>query len=159
MKEGCGSFEKERLKHAEIKRDVRKGKEIDLLGEMNTWRCETCSRVLLSKAGYINHIKVHEKEQKRSTYAHLPPKPQEKTCVICSKVCKSSSGLKRHMKVHKDAIPQMDAFNPVRTTSFICHVCLKPCKSAAGLNSHLRAHGRKQEEEADGKMSNEMAII
>ena len=160
VKEGCHRFEKERLKHAETKRGIRKGEVIVLPAEMKTWRCKACGRTLLSKAGYVNHIKTHKRVQNHSTYAQvLPPKPQEKTCAICNKLCKSLSGLKRHMKVHRDVILPTGTMNHVETTSFICHVCMKACKSAAGLSSHLRAHGRKQEEVVDEEMNVEMAII
>ena len=135
VKQGCSRFEEERIKHAKTKRDVRKGEEIDFPAEVKTWKCEECDRVLLSKAGYVNHVKVHGKEQNQSTYAHfLPPKPEENTCVVCGKMCKSSFGLKRHTKIHKDVIPQIDAANPVKTILVICDVCLKTCKSCKNMD-------------------------
>ena len=59
--------------------------------------CEICARILLSKAGYVNHKKSHEKDL---GYANLlPSRPADTTCVttcvICSKKCK------RQMVIHK----------------------------------------------------------
>ena len=150
VKEGCNMFEKQRLKHAKLKRAARKGNNINLTGELKTWNCETCGRVLLSKAGYVNHLKAHTHVQTQSRYTSLlPPKPDSTTCVVCNKVCKTAPGLKRHMVVHKDVIPQHSTINPVKTVTFICHICMKACKSAAGLSSHIRAHGRKKVVEDD----------
>ena len=59
VKEGCNTFQKQRLKHADFNRAVRKGNAINLPDEMNSWMCKTCGRVLLSKAGYVNHQKAH----------------------------------------------------------------------------------------------------
>ena len=105
------------------------------------WKCDTCSRILLSKAGYVNHMKSHERVPAESTHV-LPPQPGDTTCAVCEKTCKTTAGLKRHMKIHKDIIPQRSAVNPITVLDFICHICHRPCKSAAGLKSHLRAHGR-----------------
>jgi hypothetical protein len=160
VKEGCNTFEKQRLRHAKVKRDARKGIVINLPDEMKSWMCETCGRVLLSKAGYVNHQKAHTHAQCQSEYTPLlPPQPGNTSCVVCSKVCKTTSGLKRHMVLHKDVIPQTSKANPVKTPNFICHLCLMPCKSAAGLKSHLRAHGRKMGEENEEEMVIETAII
>ena len=139
VKQGCRSLHNQRIERAELKRDLRKGKTENLPDISSHWKCETCGRFLLSKAGYINHLKSHQ----RCPTANLPPQPDSTTCAVCSKVCKSIPGLKRHMVVHKDEVKHPDTINPVRNLSFVCHLCHRPCKSAAGLRSHLRAHGRK----------------
>ena len=141
VKQGCRSLHNLRIERAELKQDLRKGKTENLPDISSHWKCETCGRFLLSKAGYINHLKSHQ----RCPTANLPPQPDSTTCAVCSKVCKSIPGLKRHMVVHKDEVKHPDTINPVRNLSFVCHLCHRPCKSAAGLRSHLRAHGRKAE--------------
>ena len=140
VNKGAEIFEKERVDHAELKRSLRKG-SASLPDEAVKWKCDTCSRILLSKAGYVNHMKSHERVPAESTHV-LPPQPGDTTCAVCEKTCKTTAGLKRHMKIHKDIIPQRSAVNPITVLDFICHICHRPCKSAAGLKSHLRAHGR-----------------
>ena len=38
--------------------------------DVKSWKCEICARILLSKAGYVNHKKSHEKDL---GYANLLP--------------------------------------------------------------------------------------
>ena len=94
-------------------------------------------RVLLLKAGYVNHMKSHID---RPLSSSVPQRPDSTVCVICDKVCRSASGLKRLMVEHKDSISHVDPINPFKILTFVCHVCHRPCKSAAGLQSHLRTH-------------------
>ena len=143
---GSRNAEAVRSQNAKLKRDTRKGIIRELPDDKPSWKCNVCERVLLSKAGYVNHLKSHAGSNNQSSYTNLPPRPDSTTCVICRKVCKSASGLKRHMHVHKKDIVQPDPINPIKTTEFICHICKAPMKSNAGLNSHLRAHGRKSRE-------------
>ena len=146
VKKGCNTFEQERIKRAKVKRALRKGDTLDLPPNTKIWKCQTCERVLLSKAAYVNHTKSHARtQQQAANVAVLPPRPQDTTCVVCDKVCKTVPGLKKHMIVHKNVIPQTDPINPVTTLSFLCHICHKPCRSNAGLKSHLRKHGRQNE--------------
>ena len=95
IKKDCNSFEKERLKHVRVKRGLRKGTNPNLSDSTRTWQCNVCERVLLSKAGYANHLKSPNISQKQSDCINLLPSPStETTCVICSKVFNSVSGLK-----------------------------------------------------------------
>ena len=149
---GRDSFFDKCLSHAKIKRDLRKGNSDSLPADVKSWICETCGRVLLSKAGYVNHLKSH---QNNPAGFIVPAQPDSTSCVICGKVCKSSSGLKRHMIVHKDLPQYSDSTNTVRNLNFVCHICHRACKSAAGLRSHLGAHGRQQIQQH----GNETAII
>ena len=141
VKDGCKSLEYNRIEHAKLKRELRKGCADNVPPDSMRWTCETCERVLLSKAGYVNHLKAH---QNTPIHRHVLAQPGITTCVICNKVCKSTAGLKRHMKVHKDVLKQPDPINTIET-SFVCHMCYRPCKSSAGLRSHLRSHGRMEE--------------
>ena len=143
---GCGLLHDKRVQKAKLKRELRKGNTDNLPNNIANWTCRTCGRVLLSRAGYVNHLKSHE--ERPSTHT-IPPRPDSTTCVVCMKVCKSESGLKRHMVVHKDAIHHPDPINHVKTVAFVCHICYRSCKSAAGLRSHLRAHGRTIEIEEE----------
>ncbi|XP_044163874.1 PR domain zinc finger protein 5-like [Acropora millepora] len=134
LKRGAEVSEKERIDRAELKRTLRKGNMSVLPDDVKSWKCEICARILLSKAGYVNHKK-------------LPSRPADTTCVICSKKCKTTAGLKWHMVILKKTIPFSSSVNPVTSLGFICHVCHRPCKSAAGLKSHLRVHGRNFEQQ------------
>ena len=147
IREGSDIFEQERLKQSELKRALRK-QDVTKIPDwvVRDLTCQVCGRILLSKAGYVNHVNSHNKPQNQAAYAHaLPQQPFDKTCSICSKVCKSAAGLKRHVSVHKDVIPDAIDINLHNKPTLNCHICLKICKSAAGLNSHLRAHGRRNE--------------
>ena len=93
------------MAHNKLKRDLHKGVPTNLDVNINRWDCETCRRILLSKAGFVNHQKSHAYQPPGDV---LPPRPKETTCVLCSKVCKSVVGLKRHMLLHKAVIPQKD---------------------------------------------------
>ena len=115
VKQGCRSLHNLRIERAELKRDLRKGKTENLPDISSHWKCETCGRFLLSKAGYINHLKSHQ----RCPTANLPPQPDSTTCAVCSKVCKSIPGLKRHMVVHKDELKHPDTINPVQNCVFV----------------------------------------
>ena len=135
VKAGCGSLHVKRLERAKLKRALRKGNREDLPCDHANWICETCGRVLLSKAGYVNHIKSHID---RPSSSSVPQRPDSTVCVICRKVCRSASGLKRQMGVHRDSISHPDQINTVKILTFVCHIYRRPCKSAAGLQSHLR---------------------
>ena len=104
VREGCSTFEDKRIKYAQMKRGLRKGCHPDLPADKQSWKCGMCDRVLLSKAGYVNHLKVHENNWKTASGDNLPPHLGNTTCVFCNKICKTSAGLKRHMLVHKNAV-------------------------------------------------------
>ena len=141
IRKGTKAFEEKRIEHAKLKRSVRKGKVDDLPANLSTWTCEHCQRVLLSKSGYIAHVKSHTRAKVSLTDGSIPPAPDETTCPICWKSCKSVGGLKCHInRMHKNDIPQTGPINTKRCTNFICHICHRPCKSKAGLQAHLRWH-------------------
>ena len=139
VRQGCDDFEKKRVDHAILKRALRKQEENEITADVvQDLKCHICGRILLSRAGYVNHLKSHEQRQNQDVFKDiLSPRPTNYTCSICSLVCKSAGGLTRHTKVHKTA-------EPVATSNdnFKCHICQRSCKTEAGLKSHLRAHGR-----------------
>ena len=98
VKNGCGSLHVKRLERARLKRALRKGNRENLPGDHTNWICEMCRRVLLSKAGYVNHMKSYTD---RPSSSSVPQQPDGTVCDIFGKVCKSVSGLKRQMVVHK----------------------------------------------------------
>ena len=151
IRTGCDVFEKKRVEHYILKRALRKQEENDLIASLSQeLKCIYCGRILLSKAGLVNHLKSHEERQNQAVYKDsLPPRPANHTCSICGMVCKSAGGLTRHLRTHKE-----EAAQPVVPTNvkFMCHICQRTCKTEAGLQSHLRAHGRKAKNE-------EMAIF
>ena len=122
VKDGCNLLETKRHGRANLKRELRRGCAYNLLSGFARWLCEKCGRVLLSKAGYVNHLKSHENNPQNTL---VRPQFGTTTCVICSKVCKSISGLKRHMNIHNDVLLQPDPINPVKT-AFVCQLCYNP---------------------------------
>ena len=147
IKEGCENFEQKRVEHATLKRALRKQEENELTADVvRDLKCETCGRILLSRAGYVNHLKSHENRQDQDAYKDvLPPRPADHTCLICGLVCKSAGGLTRHTKIHKDVPVATMTTQPIgsKVGKFKCHICHRCCNSEAGLKSHLRAHGRE----------------
>ena len=135
--QGVDNYESNRVARSELKRACRKGDTV----QGTLWSCEVCGRVLLSKAGYVNHMKSHQSCGSRTTPL-LPvvplPASTVHTCSVCAKVCKSAGGLKCHQKIHGDSAPHSIS----QDSPLMCQICSKLCKSLAGLKSHLRAHGR-----------------
>ena len=56
VKGGSEIFVRERIDHADLKRNLRKGNVSVLPTALNSWNCEACNRMLLSKAGYIRML-------------------------------------------------------------------------------------------------------
>ena len=146
--EGGIEYESGCKTHAEVKRACRKQEPLPE-GCGPVWNCEVCGRVLLSKAGLVNHLKSHE--PRRSRYIPETPidppsdNPGVHMCNVCTKICKSSGGLKLHMKIHATHHRGDEVTVPAtHGTSLECWICSKQCKSRAGLKSHLRAHGRSE---------------
>ena len=130
-------FEESRVKHAVLKRNVRKRTENyqELLGSDSSYQsCPQCDRICLSKAGLKSHLRSHELQPSHVYDLRDPTK-----CHICEKVCKSTGGLKRHLKSHGDNV---DVPGHGASLTLTCSQCDKQCKSLAGLKSHLRAHNR-----------------
>ena len=70
----------------------------------HVWICNVCSRILLSKAGYVNHMKSHNSQNsasRRTACNFLVHNYSVHACTICPKVCKSAGGLERHFLVHR----------------------------------------------------------
>ena len=59
MDDGCTGFESERIVHENLKRQLREGYTCHIGENMEGWKCQTCGRILLSKAGYAIHRKSH----------------------------------------------------------------------------------------------------
>ena len=133
-------FEAKRNGRSKLKKELRKRCAQNLPSGSASWICETCGKVLHSKAGYLNHLKSLENNPQNTL---IRPQFETTTCDICNKLCKSISGLKKHMNIHNTVLLQPARINPVKIT-FVCHLCYRPCKSAAGLRSHLRTHGREK---------------
>ena len=71
MKAECNSLDMKRLDYAELKRNLRKRAICGVPGDVNSGECETCGRALLSKAGYVNHVKSHASSQAHVVHAGL----------------------------------------------------------------------------------------
>ena len=113
MDDGCTSFESERIEHENLKRELRKGYTCHIAENTEDWKCQTCGRILLSKARYVNHRKSHQGQ-----FMQIPG-IKNVFCAICNKVCKSASGLKRNVGVHKHQMLSSDSSDPMGRAS-IC---------------------------------------
>ena len=140
IRERCSSFERKRVEHAELKRALRKQDDSAVPADViNELKCSVCGRLLLSKAGLVNHLKSHGQWTNEEVDEEaLPGRPRNHTCPTCGLVCKSAGGLTRHSKIHKD-VPQPETSNMGK---FKCYICERKCKTKAGLKSHLHAHDR-----------------
>ena len=100
---GSEIFERERIDHAELKRNLRKGNVSVLPNALNSWKCETCNKMLLSKAAYINHNKIHAVcRGSRETEAEVKQvSTLNFVCHMCGRLCKSNAGLKSHLRAHR----------------------------------------------------------
>lgn len=91
-----------------------------------------CECMLLSRAGYANHLKVHHNNQEQANYGNLIHCHVNNRCVVCNKVFRSSAGLRRHIMVHRRVVGYVDGI-------FICNICLVPMWLNAGLKTILGA--------------------
>ena len=136
--QGVKSFEEESVARAELRRACRNFEAVP----DTPWSCDVCGRVLLSKAGLVNHMKSHQ-PRPTSTRIHAPVTitVAPTVCKVCGKVCKSPGGLKRHLKIHGNAAPSAVTV----VSNHTCHICSLPFRSLAGLKSHLSRHERKRD--------------
>jgi hypothetical protein len=125
VSEGSRDFEARLIAHKKLKRDLRKGVVNDVSACAARWPCKKCGRLLLSKAGYVNHLKSHNQHPRREV---LASRLDQQKCLMCNKACKSVAGLKRHMAVHKSEVGKHNAISSARSLLFTCHICFKACK-------------------------------
>ena len=112
IRERCSSFERKRVQRAALKRALRRQDDsvapTDVLNEL---KCSLCGRLLLSKAGLVNHLKSHGQWQNEAVCEEaLPGRPRKHTRPTCGLVSKSAGGLNRHSKIHK-YVPQPEISN------------------------------------------------
>ena len=122
----------------QLKRRLRKGDNHGVNNVINVWSCSFCHRILLSKAGWVNHVK----SLKEKAALHIPQKQCATECTQCDKTGYTSCELGNHM-VLKNKSKQGASTKVVANKSFPCHLCDKLYKYPAGLASHLRGHMRK----------------
>ena len=131
-----------------VKQDVNKS-----LIKQNTekneksFRCNICSKLLLSKASFNQHLRFHDAENPfKCNYCnklcssganliqhmrcHTGEKPFE--CEYCNKFFASKSNLKQHMRSHTGEKP------------FKCNYCNKVFASSSNLNRHIANHDGKK---------------
>ena len=138
MDVSCTSFEREHIKHAILKCQIRKRNTCNGRGNVDGWRCQTCGRILLYKV--VNHQKSQERQTVNTDFF---TGTDNVTCIICNEVFKSISGLKRHTVVYKHQLPRADPIDLERMTPFLCHICIKFCGSVTELLIVLKGHERK----------------
>jgi hypothetical protein len=100
MHKGIKHFESDRIDHEKKKRSARKMQDVDVpagRGTKSNLTCPHCGRILLSRAGYVAHLKSHEKRQSASLVPDLASL-ESKMCSICQLQCKSLAGLKSHIR-------------------------------------------------------------
>ena len=103
IKNACRLFEESRQEHNRLKRRLRKG---DNHGFDGGWTCKICQRILLSKAGWVNHVKSHQKRhtldisQSKRNATSEARMDRSLSCHLCNKLCKSSAGLASHLRGH-----------------------------------------------------------
>ena len=90
-----------------LKRLLRKGTKMDSQVQKPTWKSDVWDRVLLSKNGYINHMKSREKCE-QDTH---PLKLGYTTCVTCSKIYKFLS--------HTEIVNQLRLFKVRSSPQYI----------------------------------------
>ena len=102
---GVERFEAARIKHARLKRSARKMEDVNI--PEGKWSkadltCPHCNRVLLSRAGYIAHIRSHKDISVPFVYVGIPENDTNQ-CSLCHLQCKSLAGLKSHIRArHKN---------------------------------------------------------
>ena len=140
-------YETSRISRAELKRATRKQDISNIPSNPeHVWICNVCSRILLSKAGYANHMKSHNSQSSAprrelpATFPYIIP-----LCMFVPYAPRSTSLL-----VDSNVIFWCTRGTPAATNQkapFQCSICNLVCKSAACLNSHLSAHGRRNADE------------
>ena len=75
-REACKALEVKIMAHNKLKSDLRKGVPTNFDANINRCEFETCARILLSKAGFVNHQKYHAQQPSGDV---LPPQPRETT--------------------------------------------------------------------------------
>ena len=93
VREGCLRFERSRMEHQQLKRRLRKGENTGLGKNTQGWTCSFCQRILLSKAGWVNHVKSHKTK-------NTPDNVHMFICPLCNKQNKSAAGLASHLRRH-----------------------------------------------------------
>ena len=143
---GTAHFESERIQRAILKRSARKMEDSNISNGSDAKHdltCPHCGRILLSKAGYVGHVKSHERHPSFS-YSGLV-NPSLSTCEGCGKLCKSVGGLKLHSRKCRSTVVNQSGALASTDRQLLCHHCKLKCKSLAGLKSHLRARHQTSE--------------
>lgn len=92
-----------------------------------------CESMLLSRAGYVSHLKGHRKNQKQTKWCNLPYRLANNTCIVCNCILQiiiwpeEDGGCTQ--KSYKAM--QIQATQPM--IDFICLICRRHMKSNAGL--------------------------
>ena len=95
---GLEEYETSRISRAELKHVTCKQDVSNIPSNLgHVWICNVCSCVLLSKAGYVNHMKSHNSKSSAPQWAacNFPVHNSSvHACTTCPKACKSAGGLK-----------------------------------------------------------------
>lgn len=92
------TFEDECVRHAQIKRDLRRYTHSDLATNIQSCKCS------VSRKGYANHVKGHHNNHKQANDSNLTYHPAENTCGDCNKVYRSSSDQEKQMVLHRRVV-------------------------------------------------------
>ena len=126
--ESVDQFEKGRADHADMKRAVRKHQPHHLIESSNTITCQVCNRICLSRAGFLQHMKTHDRRA-----------PPPRDCAIAQRHMRGPI-LHDVMKCNCRACIRAKAL--LLVPPHVCPTCGKVCKSKGGLTLHQKVHNK-----------------
>ena len=96
--------------------------------------CNICSKVCLSKAVVVSHMRSYNGKQLQVDFTRvLPQHPTVNLCQFCDKVCRSAAGLRWHMSMYRVNVNTKDS-------SFTCYKCGRAFKCVYRLRSYMPLH-------------------
>ena len=119
--EGTIAFEKSRIAHKKVRRDIRRGIAVALPDDKVLpimFTCNVCARPCLSRAGLKSHLRSHKARPK-----------------IDYKV----TGTTHHTNIRQGHEEQLQLQPTIADKGFSCQLCTRQCRSLAGLKSHIRS--------------------
>ena len=150
IRNGAAAFESGRAAYAKLKRACRKREPLPN-SQWKVWTCTYCSRILLSNAGLVSHLKLHDRSNPGDPHC-IPVMQAIYKCSSCLILCQSSQALKEHGRIHVRGTCSVQEVEKMH----MCHLCSRHFKSLCGLKSHLRAHARHRRSDREEE---EMAFI
>jgi hypothetical protein len=143
-------FENDRHQRANLKRAVRKGQPHHLIASSNTIPCGLCNRVFLNRAGYVMHMKAHERHSQKQQCSRACSIPVHDV-LVCQ--CQNCTNARLHLQTPNQTREVLINVHDVLTcpcqkcvssrlhlNETQCTLCGKICKSKRGLTLHKKVH-------------------